>query len=58
MPSTNPITGDLIQTKVKSKEYDKNYGQIDWSVKLEDSLDTSNKSLDNAEAEKETCNGS
>jgi hypothetical protein len=58
MTATNPITGDLIQTKVKSKEFDKNYGQIDWTVKLEDSVVTSDKSTDSSENSKETSNDS
>jgi hypothetical protein len=28
MPATNDITGDLIQTKVKSKEYEENHAKI------------------------------
>lgn len=30
----NDITNDLIQTRKTSETFDKNYDQIDWSVKL------------------------
>lgn len=33
MATTNPITGDLIQTKASAK-YADNFGGIDWTVKL------------------------
>lgn len=52
MATTNPITGDLIQTKAKSKEYEKNYEGIDWSVRLEDYVVTTDKPLDNTETGK------
>lgn len=35
MATTNPITGDAIQTKGFSKEYDTNFDKVDYSVKLE-----------------------
>jgi hypothetical protein len=36
MAAKNSITGDLIKTKVSNDEnFNKNYGNIDWSVKLE-----------------------
>jgi hypothetical protein len=36
MTAKNPITGDLIKTKVNHDEkFSKNYDGIDWSVKLE-----------------------
>jgi hypothetical protein len=36
MTAKNPITGDLIKTKVSNDtNFNKNYGAIDWSVKLE-----------------------
>lgn len=34
----NPITNDLIKSKTSDESFDKNYDQIDWSVKLEDSI--------------------
>ena len=37
MTAKNDITGDEIKTKVNTEQnkFDKNYDQIDWSVKLE-----------------------
>jgi len=34
----NPITNDLIKSKNSNETFDKNFDQIDWSVKLEDSI--------------------
>jgi hypothetical protein len=34
----NPITNDLIKSKNSNDTFDKNFDQIDWSVKLEDSI--------------------
>jgi hypothetical protein len=31
----NPITNDLIKSKNSNETFDKNFDQIDWSVKLE-----------------------
>lgn len=31
----NPITNDLIKSKTSDAAFDKNYDQIDWSVKME-----------------------
>ena len=35
MAAKNDITGDSILSKNSSKEFDKNFDAIDWSVKLE-----------------------
>jgi hypothetical protein len=35
MAAKNDITGDSILSKTASKEFDKNFDAIDWSVKLE-----------------------
>ena len=35
MVSKNDITGDSIVTKGGSKQFDKNFDAIDWSVKLD-----------------------
>jgi hypothetical protein len=34
----NPVTNDLIKSKTSNDTFDKNFDQIDWSVKLEDSI--------------------
>ena len=34
----NPVTNDLIKSKTSTETFDKNFDQIDWSVKLEDSI--------------------
>ena len=34
----NPVTNDLIKSKTSTDNFDKNFDQIDWSVKLEDSI--------------------
>ena len=31
----NPITNDLIKSKNSNETFDKNFDQIDWSVKLD-----------------------
>ena len=31
----NPITNDLIKSKNSNETFDKNFDQIDWSVKME-----------------------
>jgi len=37
MVARNDITGDKIQSKINENEnFDKGYGEIDWSVKLDD----------------------
>jgi hypothetical protein len=37
MVARNDITGDKIQSKINENDkFDNNYGEIDWSVKLED----------------------
>ena len=37
MVARNDITGDKIQSKINENDkFDSNYGEIDWSVKLED----------------------
>lgn len=38
MAAKNDITGDSIQTRGASKQFEKNFDQIDWSVKLDDTL--------------------
>ncbi len=38
MATKNDITGDLIKSKTSNETFDKNFDQIDWSVKLEDSI--------------------
>ena len=35
----NPVTNDLIKSKTSSSEFDKNFDQIDWSVKLDDVIE-------------------
>lgn len=35
MAAKNDITGDSILSKTATKEFDKNFDTIDWSVKLE-----------------------
>jgi hypothetical protein len=35
MTTKNDITGDLLRSKPASDMFDKNFDQIDWSVKLE-----------------------
>ena len=35
MAAKNDITGDSIISKSGSKQYDKNFDAIDWSVKLD-----------------------
>ena len=35
MAAKNDITGDSIQTRGASKQFESNFDQIDWSVKLE-----------------------
>lgn len=35
MATKNDITGDFIKSKPASDQFDKNFDQIDWSVKLE-----------------------
>lgn len=31
----NPVTNDLIKSKTSNSEFDNNFDQIDWGVKLE-----------------------
>ena len=31
----NPVTNDLIKSKTSTDTFDKNFDQIDWSVKME-----------------------
>lgn len=35
MAAKNDITGDSILSKTTTKEFDKNFDTIDWSVKLD-----------------------
>jgi hypothetical protein len=35
MATKNDITGDFIKSKPASDQFDRNFDQIDWSVKLE-----------------------
>jgi hypothetical protein len=35
MTTKNDITGDLIKSKPASDQFDRNFDQIDWSVKME-----------------------
>ena len=35
MAAKNDITGDSIISKTATKNYDKNFDAIDWSIKLE-----------------------
>jgi hypothetical protein len=35
MTTKNDITGDFIKSKPASDQFDRNFDQIDWSVKLE-----------------------
>jgi hypothetical protein len=35
MATKNDITGDLIKSKTSNETFDKNFDQIDWSVKME-----------------------
>lgn len=39
MVAKNDITGDSISSKKSSKEFDKNFDAIDWSVKLDSPKD-------------------
>jgi hypothetical protein len=41
----NPITNDLIKSKSTTETFDKNFDQIDWSVKLEDSINDNQELL-------------
>jgi hypothetical protein len=36
----NPITNDLIKSKTGTDSFDKNFDQIDWSVKLEPKIES------------------
>lgn len=36
----NPVTNDLIKSKTSTETFDRNFDQIDWSVKLEKLGDT------------------
>ena len=40
MATKNNITGDFIKSKPASDMFDKNFDQIDWSVKLDTSSTT------------------
>ena len=35
----NPVTNDLIKSKTSSDSFDRNFDQIDWSVKLDTEKD-------------------
>lgn len=35
MATKNDITGDFIKSKPASDQFDRNFDQIDWSVKME-----------------------
>ena len=35
----NPITNDLIKSKNSNETFDKNFDQIDWSIKLDTQKD-------------------
>jgi len=35
MTTKNDITGDFIKSKPASDQFDRNFDQIDWSVKME-----------------------
>lgn len=49
MVARNEITGDKIQSKVNENDkFDKGYGEIDWSVKLEDTPKPVEKENDDA----------
>jgi hypothetical protein len=39
MAAKNDITGDSILSKTATKEFDKNFDAIDWSVKLDQPQD-------------------
>jgi hypothetical protein len=48
MVARNDITGDKIQSKINENEnFDKGYGEIDWSVKLDDTPKPVEKEKDN-----------
>ena len=36
----NPVTNDLIKSKNSTDTFDKNFDQIDWSVKLEPKIES------------------
>jgi hypothetical protein len=43
MAAKNDITGDSIQTRGASKQFEENFDQIDWSVKLQPEIELSDK---------------
>lgn len=47
MVAKNDITGDSILSKTATKEFDKNYDAIDWSVKLSDAPQDGDQRLSN-----------
>lgn len=47
MAAKNDITGDSIASKKSSKEFDKNFDAIDWSVKLDDKPQDGDQRLNN-----------
>lgn len=52
MAARNEITGDLIKTKVgDSDKFKKGFDGIDWSVKLEDTVATSDKPVEPVQLE-------
>jgi hypothetical protein len=52
MVARNEITGDKIQSKINENEnFDKGYGEIDWSIKMDVTPPTADKPMDTAKTE-------
>ena len=52
MTAYNDITGDLIKTKVVTDDkYEKGFGAIDFSIKLEETKTTSDKPMEPVQPE-------
>lgn len=49
MAAKNDITGDLIQSRKSNENFDKGFGQIDWSVKLEQPVAPTDKPVESTE---------
>jgi len=47
----NPVTNDLIKSKTSTDSFDKNFDQIDWSVKLEPKVSTALEDVINEHGE-------
>ena len=50
MVARNDITGDKIQSKINENDkFDKGYGEIDWSIKMDDTPPAADKPVDTTE---------